>query len=151
MKNKWKKGILFSFLSLSIITSPLQVFAAGKPLTKSVTIVADSKEYKKEAEKSFQKKITENGKSYELADIAYNIVDQEYTETLTKTVEMQSEPHLTMEEGGITYALISKNKEETVRQAAATHRRNGRCHLFSDRHHTDRDKDGHKYHVLNFQ
>ena len=120
MKNKWKKGILFSFLSLSIITSPLQVFAAGKPLTKSVTIVADSKEYKKEAEKSFQKKITENGKSYELADIAYNIVDQEYTETLTKTVEMQSEPHLTMEEGGITYALISKNKEETVRQAAAT-------------------------------
>ena len=120
MKNKWKKGILFSFLSLSIITSPLQVFAAGKPLTKSVTIVADSKEYKKEAEKNFQKKITENGKSYELADIAYNIVDQEYTETLTKTVEMQSEPHLTMEEGGITYALISKNKEETVRQAAAT-------------------------------
>ena len=102
MKNKWKKGILFSFLSLSIITSPLQVFAAGKPLTKSVTIVADSKEYKKEAEKNFQKKITENGKSYELADIAYNIVDQEYTETLTKTVEMQSEPHLTMEEGGIT-------------------------------------------------
>lgn len=30
MKNKWKKGILFSFLSLSIITSPLQVFAAGE-------------------------------------------------------------------------------------------------------------------------
>lgn len=53
MKNKWKKGLLFSFLSLSIITSPLQVFAAGKPLTKSVTIVADSKEYKKEAEKNF--------------------------------------------------------------------------------------------------
>ena len=120
MKNKWKKGILFSFLSLSILSSPLQVFAAGKPLTKSVTIVADSKEYKKEAEKSFQKKITENGKSYELVDIAYNIVDQEYTETLTKTVEMQSEPHLTMEEGGITYALVSKNTKETVRQPAAT-------------------------------
>lgn len=62
MKNKWKKGILFSFLSLSIITSPLQVFAAGKPLTKSVTIVADSKEYKKEAEKNFQKRLLKTGR-----------------------------------------------------------------------------------------
>ena len=106
-----KRDSLFFFIAVNHHFPHCRFLQRGKPLTKSVTIVDDSKEYKKEAEKNFQKKITENGKSYELADIAYNIVDQEYTETLTKTVEMQSEPHLTMEEGGITYALISKIKK----------------------------------------
>lgn len=115
MRHKAVAGFIFLFLLTSLF--PLPVSAAGKDaVTKEQVFVTDYKEeaaYKKQTE--FQKKIKEKGKSFELQDITYEVLETRYLDKKEKVVKSKSELKDTFTEDGQVYQLIKSEKSEEVK------------------------------------
>lgn len=106
-------GMLFSFLLAGMLL-PGQAYAAEQPLTKEITITADSEDdYKKQAGEAFAEELTEDGKRYTLTDIKCEVIDTEYLEKLEKTVDVKGEPDETYTaDDGTVYTLVRAEEKE---------------------------------------
>ncbi len=119
MKSKKMSKRFFSFLLAGILTVPLQAYAA-ETITKEqeFTASADSeKEFARHTD--FEEEIKEDGKTYILKDVSYEVLSKKYLDKKEKTIESgvvrdgeTYEPAKTLTEDGITYTLVSTEPVE---------------------------------------
>lgn len=106
-----KKGLVTSFLMFLVL--PLQVTAAETALTKELVFTAtDETDYKAQAEQAFASQLKEDGKTYTLDKIDYEVTDTEYLDTKEKVLDVEGEPEQTVTEGGIEYILVKSEQKE---------------------------------------
>lgn len=112
MRNKnLTRGAIFSLLI--ICTLPLQVTAAEAAMTKELVITAsDEADYKAQAEQAFASQINEEGRSYSLDKIDYEVTDTEYLDIKEKVLDVEGEPRQTITEDGVEYTLTKSEQKE---------------------------------------
>lgn len=114
MRGKAKKGVVFSFLLLYTLISPLQVAAAENTLEKQVRLTVTSEEdYQKQARDIFPEEIVEDGITYELADTV-KLLENTRCDKVEKTIETEETPAETIIENGIEYTLVSSDSHEEI-------------------------------------
>lgn len=127
--DKSKKGmkVRISFLLIcAMMTFPVTVHAADREVMKEKIITAQEETeeaYIKAAD--FPEEIKEEGKTYLLGDLDFEILKKTYLDKKEKIVESPEmandtpyEPQLEIEEGGIKYVLTGTEKEERILQEA---------------------------------
>lgn len=127
MKNIRKKiKAAFSFLLMCTLL-PLDASAANT-VTKEMNVkVSEESEEAYQQAADFAQEIKENGTSYQLQDVQYQVLGKTYLNKKEKVVKSELipagdayTPEETIVEDGITYTLKSTDKEESIVKSAVT-------------------------------
>lgn len=126
-KNRRVKQIFFSFLWILIFSLPINVSAKEQVIKEQNFISNTDSEAEFEKRTNFEKEIQENGKSYELTGISYEILKTDYLDKKEKIIQSDViaagetyTPAETFVENNMIYQLADVRQEQRTIQSSVT-------------------------------
>lgn len=116
---KFRIQSVFSFLLVCSLLVPMQAQAAETIKREKTFLTNENSEKVFEQQSGIAEVVEEDGKSYELQDVSYEVLEKKHLEKVEKVVESEVmeegtayEPSKTLREGNFTYTLVKTEKLE---------------------------------------